>query len=174
VDRRVQQIAEHLGTTVEAVLHAREAYRALHCESLYAPVGNEDGQRDTLLDTLGVSDGELARAFDRVALDALLHQLDERERLIIKLYYEHELTQDEIGHRIGYSQMHVSRLLRRAVSRLTELASAANAAGDQRKSTLALRARPRRPRDARPTPVGVRNSSVDLYEQLQLADPSEA
>jgi RNA polymerase sigma-B factor len=168
------QIAEHLGTTVEAVLDAREAYRALHCESLDAPVGNEDGQRDALLDNLGVSDGELARTFDRVALDTLLHQLDERERLIIKLYYEHELTQSEIGHRIGYSQMHVSRILRRAVSRLTKLASAAIAAGDERNSTLAPRPRPRRPADARPTPVGVTNSSVDLYEQLLAADSSDA
>jgi RNA polymerase sigma-B factor len=168
------QIAEHLGTTVEAVLDAREAYRALHCESLDAPVGtSEEGQRDTLLDTLGVSDTDLACTFDRVALDALLHQLDERDRLIIKLYYKDELTQDEIGRRIGYSQMHVSRIIRKAVSRLTELAAAANTV-PERASTPALRPRPKRPPDARPPHASVTNGSLDLYEQLVLSDSSQA
>jgi RNA polymerase sigma-B factor len=55
---------------------------------------------------------------DRVALDGILETLDERERTIVRLYYYEELTQAEIGKRLGYSQMHVSRLLRRAAARL--------------------------------------------------------
>ena len=48
----------------------------------------------------------------------MLDTLDERDRTIINLYYQDELTQAEIGRRMGYSQMHVSRLLRQAVERL--------------------------------------------------------
>ena len=48
----------------------------------------------------------------------MLDTLDERDRTIINLYYQDELTQAEIGRRLGYSQMHVSRLLRQAVERL--------------------------------------------------------
>ena len=48
----------------------------------------------------------------------MLDTLDARDRTIIHLYYQDELTQAEIGRRLGYSQMHVSRLLRQAVERL--------------------------------------------------------
>jgi RNA polymerase sigma-B factor len=48
----------------------------------------------------------------------VLDTLDERDRTIIQLYYKEECTQAEIGRRLGYSQMHVSRLLRQAVERL--------------------------------------------------------
>ena len=58
------------------------------------------------------------RAHDRTALYSVLDTLDERDRTIIRLYYKDELTQAEIGRRLGYSQMHVSRLLRQAVERL--------------------------------------------------------
>ena len=58
------------------------------------------------------------RAHDRAALHSVLDTLDERDRTIISLYYQDELTQAEIGRRLGYSQMHVSRLLRQAVERL--------------------------------------------------------
>ena len=52
------------------------------------------------------------------SLAAVLDTLGERDRTIIHLYYQDELTQAEIGRRLGYSQMHVSRLLRQAVERL--------------------------------------------------------
>jgi len=45
----------------------------------------------------------------------------------VKLYYQDEPTQSEIGSRLGYSQMHVSRLLRRAVEKLLLAASAPEA-----------------------------------------------
>ena len=51
-------------------------------------------------------------------LEELLETLEERERLIVRLYYQDELTQAEIGRRLGYSQMHISRLLHRAIERL--------------------------------------------------------
>ena len=53
-----------------------------------------------------------------------LRALPERERMILKLRFEEELLQHEIAERIGVSQMHVSRLLRRALDRLHTIASA--------------------------------------------------
>jgi RNA polymerase sigma-B factor len=113
------RIAERSGIEVEDVLEAREAFRALHSDSLDQPRGaRDDEDSGSLLDTLGDADLELGRAHDRAALHAVLDTLDERDRMIIHLYYKEELTQAEIGRRLGYSQMHVSRLLRQAVERL--------------------------------------------------------
>ena len=107
------------GIEVEDVLEAREAFRALHSASLDQPRGSrDDDDAGSLLDSLGDSDLELGRAHDRAALHSVLDTLDERDRMIINLYYQDELTQAEIGHRLGDSQMHVSRLLRQAVERL--------------------------------------------------------
>jgi RNA polymerase sigma-B factor len=118
------QIADHAGVDVEAILEAREAYRALHSDSLDRPTRNGDGQEgDSVLDTLGARDTEIRRVLDRVALDTLLSTLDEREQLVVRLYYQDELTQSEIGEQLGYSQMHISRILRGAIAQLLETAT---------------------------------------------------
>jgi RNA polymerase sigma-B factor len=118
------QIAASAGIEVEDVLEAREAFGALHSDSLDQPRGaRDDEDAGSLLDTLGDADLELGRAHDRAALHSVLDTLDERDRTIIHLYYNEELTQAEIGRRLGYSQMHVSRLLRQAVERLRLAAS---------------------------------------------------
>ena len=107
------------GIGVEDVLEAREALRALHSDSLDQPRGSrDDGDTGSLLESLGDADLEIGRAHDRAALHSVLDTLEERDRAIIHLYYQDELTQAEIGRRLGYSQMHVSRLLRQAVERL--------------------------------------------------------
>ena len=117
-------VAALAGVEVEEVLAARDAYRSLYSESLDRPRRARDGEGDSLLDTLPSRDAELLHAFDRVVLDGLLETLDERERTIVRLYHLEGLTQHEIGRRLGYSQMHVSRLLRRASEQL-ELSAAA-------------------------------------------------
>jgi RNA polymerase sigma-B factor len=115
----VAEIAAHAGVDVEAILEAREASRALHSDSLDRPSRNGDDQEGvSVLETLGARDTELRRVLDRVTLDALLDTLDDREQLIVRLYYVQELTQSEIGEQLGYSQMHISRLLRRAIAQL--------------------------------------------------------
>jgi RNA polymerase sigma-B factor len=62
---------------------------------------------------------------DRDAIAKSWQALPEVERRILKLRFMHDLTQREIGEHIGYSQMHVSRLLRRALARLEPAAEAA-------------------------------------------------
>ena len=61
----------------------------------------------------------------------LVRTLGEREREILRLRFEEDLKQSEIGERLGISQMHVSRLIRQSIERL-ELAAASGAKGRER------------------------------------------
>jgi RNA polymerase sigma-B factor len=117
------ELAEATALGAEDVLEARVAYRALHASSLDAPTLDADGESPALIETMGGDDDGYSTVLDRSALDSLLDELDERDRAIIELYFREELTQSEIGERLGYSQMHISRLLRRAVGELEKAAA---------------------------------------------------
>jgi RNA polymerase sigma-B factor len=87
-----------------------------------AQSGEEDGSA-SLIDTMGGHDNGFRGAFDRVLLESLLEALDEREQAIVRLYHLEELTQSEIGRRLGLSQRHISRLLRQATDKLAATAA---------------------------------------------------
>ncbi|MGQ5259846.1 RNA polymerase sigma factor SigF [Micromonospora sp. ZYX-F-536] len=113
----VTDIADHLGLTEEEVLESLEGARAYNAVSLSSPVGDGTGSTE-LGDMLGGEDNELALAELRVALVPALAALDEREQKIISLRFYGNLTQQEIAAQVGVSQMHVSRLLTRALAKL--------------------------------------------------------
>ena len=118
------QVARQAGVSVEKVIEAREAQQALHADSLDQPRGSgEEEGSASLIDTMGAHDMAFRGAFDRVLLDSLLEALDEREQTIVRLYHLEELTQSEIGRRLGLSQMHISRLLRQASDKLATAAA---------------------------------------------------
>ena len=119
----LSELAEATALGAEDVLEARVAYRALHASSLDAPTLDADGESPALIETMGGDDDGYRTVLDRSALDSLLGGLDERDRAIVELYFREELTQSEIGERLGYSQMHISRLLRRAVGELEKAAA---------------------------------------------------
>ena len=113
----VADIAAHLKLTEEEVLEGLEGARAYNAVSLSTPTG--DGERATELgDMLGGEDGEFELAELRVALGPALATLDEREQKILTLRFYGNLTQSQIAEQIGVSQMHVSRLLARALTKL--------------------------------------------------------
>jgi RNA polymerase sigma-B factor len=112
----VADIAAHLGITEEEVLEGLEGARAYNSTSLSTPA-NDEGSL-TLGDTLGGEDTEFEIAELRVALGPAMARLDEREQQIISLRFYGNMTQSEIADRIGISQMHVSRLLTRALGKL--------------------------------------------------------
>jgi RNA polymerase sigma-B factor len=119
------EVAASAGVNVEQVVAARLAYRALHSDSLDSPRRSDsDDDGESLLDTIGDSDANLDRVIERSTLDAMIDTLDDRDRLIVRLYFQGGLTQSEIGDRLGLSQMHISRLLRSAVKELTLSAAA--------------------------------------------------
>jgi RNA polymerase sigma-B factor len=113
----VADIAAHLRITEEEVLEGLEGARAYNAVSLSTPTG--DGERATeLADMLGAEDREYELAELRVALGPALATLDEREQRILTLRFYGNLTQSQIADQIGVSQMHVSRLLARALTKL--------------------------------------------------------
>jgi RNA polymerase sigma-B factor len=117
---RPRDVAEAIGVSVEDVLEAMEAATAYEATSLDAPRGsNGDDEEWTHGGALGDEDEgyELVELSD--ALRGTLDALPARERLILRLRFERDLTQAEIASCVGVSQMHVSRLLRRSLDRLS-------------------------------------------------------
>ena len=112
----VADIATHLGVTEEDVLEGLEGARAYNATSLSTPI-SADGSTE-LGDTLGGEDHEYELAETRVALGPALAALDEREQKILTLRFYGNLTQSQIADQIGISQMHVSRLLTKALTKL--------------------------------------------------------
>jgi RNA polymerase sigma-B factor len=113
-----EEIAQRLETTVEQVLEARASGSAHRAESLDRPVGQEDA--GSLVELLGTEDPGYERAEYAADLGQLLAVLPARERAALRLRFEEDLVQREIGQRLGISQMHVSRLLRQGIARLQE------------------------------------------------------
>ena len=112
----VAELAKRMGVSPEAILDARQAGYSQFGHSLDAPA-HEDG-RESLVETIGEEDRQLAGADRRTTLKAWLAELPEREREILRERFEEDLTQREIAARCGISQMHVSRLLRKSLERL--------------------------------------------------------
>jgi RNA polymerase sigma-B factor len=115
---KAREVATSLGCTVEEVLEAQEAAASYEAASLDAPVSRDDDESAALVELLGDEDPSFELVNDRQAIATTWRTLPEVEREVLELRFIHDLTQREIGERIGYSQMHVSRLLRRALSRL--------------------------------------------------------
>jgi RNA polymerase sigma-B factor len=115
------EIADHLQLGLEDVVEALQACDARDATSLDRPrvIGEEN---DTLGDTIGGEDREFDRVDDAITAELLMTRLDAREREIIRLRFHEDLTQSEIGERIGCSQMHVSRLVRGAIAKLAAAA----------------------------------------------------
>ncbi|WP_229068940.1 RNA polymerase sigma factor SigF [Actinoplanes sp. DH11] len=113
----VADIAEHLGITEDEVLEGLEGARAYSSASLSTPI-NEEGAE--LGSTLGGEDTAFELAELRIALGPAMASLDEREQRIVSLRFYGNLTQSQIAEQIGISQMHVSRLLTRALAKLRQ------------------------------------------------------
>ena len=118
----VPELAEAVGADEEAILEALEASAAYRATSLSTPRGNEDEAGDTLGDTVGTSEDGFDLAEDRATLAQLLRAVTPREREVLRLRFEEDMTQAEIGERIGVSQMQVSRIIRSSLGRLRMVA----------------------------------------------------
>jgi RNA polymerase sigma-B factor len=121
----VREVAKHLGCSSEQVLEAQEAAASYEAASLDAPAARDDDESASLVDMLGDHDNSYELVEDRQAIASTWAELPPVERQVLELRFMEDLTQREIGERIGYSQMHVSRLLRRALRRLESAAEAA-------------------------------------------------
>jgi RNA polymerase sigma-B factor len=115
------EIASHIGATTEQVLEAREAAGAYRAVSLDRP-RDDDEDSYGMAESMGAEDPGFGIAEDAATVERLMAVLSDREREVLRLRFEEDLTQSEIGARIGVSQMHVSRLIRQAVARLRQTA----------------------------------------------------
>ena len=111
------ELARHLGVTENELLEARRADVVFHVYSLDAPLSERLDSSD-LADVLGEEDPDVQHAVDMEAVTAHWNELPRREQRILLLRFYGNLTQAEIGERLGISQMHVSRLLARALGHL--------------------------------------------------------
>ena len=111
-------VAERLGRSVEDIVEAIEVGDARSPGSLDVPMHDDDSDGGTRLDRVPDPRRDIGRIEDSTALWQLAEALSDREREVLRLRFEGDLTQREIGERIGCSQMHVSRIIRGALTRL--------------------------------------------------------
>jgi RNA polymerase sigma-B factor len=118
----VEQLAQYLEVDVEDVIGGLDAGSAHYSISLDAPAPGGDAEEpQSLGDGLGNRDEGYGLVEAKLSLAAAMTRLPLLERRALTLRLDEELKQAEIAQRLGCSQMHVSRLLRRAQARLVEL-----------------------------------------------------
>ncbi|MFJ4466863.1 RNA polymerase sigma factor SigF [Streptomyces sp. NPDC089424] len=114
----VKELAELMNLSEEEVIEARIASNGYNSASLDATLGGSEEGESVLADFIGTEDAAMELVEDFHALAPLIAELDERSRQILHWRFVDELTQAQIGERLGCSQMHVSRLLSRTLKRL--------------------------------------------------------
>ena len=113
----VGEIAAKLEIDPGEVLEVLEANHNRRPLSLDRPVGGEEDEAPAS-EWVGEEDEGFELVDDKLALEGVLPQLDERERLILRLRFVEDMTQSQIAEQVGHSQMHVSRILRRTLERI--------------------------------------------------------
>jgi len=117
----VSELAAVIGCSDEQILEALQARAGRGRLSLDAPSGGDEDQ-PALGERLGSNDAEYELAESRVMVDGLLEMVSPRAREVIRLRYHEDLTQAEIGERLGVSQMQISRILRKTLQQLRDVA----------------------------------------------------
>jgi RNA polymerase sigma-B factor len=121
----VAELAEAIEASTEQVLEAMEAGAAYEPVSLdSAPPGDDGDPGGTYSERVGAEDIRYEFVEYGAAIATTVRELSERERVILYLRFVDDFTQSEIAERIGVSQMHISRLIRRALAKLRTAAEA--------------------------------------------------
>jgi RNA polymerase sigma-B factor len=116
----IAELAKAAGVGEEEVLEALESGRAYASLSLSQGTGQDDGEELDPLELLGEVEHRYEVSEDRAVLAPGFRVLDARERRILHLRFFEGLTQSQIAQRVGISQMHVSRLIRRALEKIRD------------------------------------------------------
>ena len=113
----VPELADRTGLETDVVVQALDVQSAVQAASIDKPAAS-DGEGHSVADLLGSVDANIERTDTSITIRSVLDRLPERERRIVELRFYGERTQQEIADEIGISQMHVSRLLRQALTML--------------------------------------------------------
>jgi RNA polymerase sigma-B factor len=116
---RDEELARHLGVSLDDLRDAHRADMVFHSHSLDAPVYGQDDP-GTLAELIGQEDPQVEHTLDMEAVLTHWNDLPEREQRILTMRFYGNMTQAEIGDQLGISQMHVSRLLARALRYLRD------------------------------------------------------
>ncbi|MGB3635499.1 MAG: SigB/SigF/SigG family RNA polymerase sigma factor, partial [Rubrobacteraceae bacterium] len=116
----VPELAAKLEADEESVIEALALGRAYNTASLDAPVNQSDSDSDTIVDLQADENSPIEGLEDKILLQKAIDGLKGQQQQILKLRFNEGKTQTEIAVQIGVSQMHVSRLLRRALDDLRE------------------------------------------------------
>jgi len=111
----VQEIAEHAGMETSQVDEVLVAKLERTPVSLDQP---DDEEGHTPEHRVGITDPNFDLVEDQDEIREAMSELTSVERRVLRLRFIEDMTQSEIAERIGYSQMHVSRLLRRSLEQL--------------------------------------------------------
>ena len=124
----VGEIAGRLQIEPVEVLEAMEASHNRRPLSLDRPAGTDEDEAPAS-ESIGEEDRGFEMVEGKATLEEAIPRLDERERLVLRLRFAEDMTQAQIAERIGHSQMHVSRILRRALQQIREQVENADEAG---------------------------------------------
>jgi RNA polymerase sigma-B factor len=114
----IDELAQTLDADVESVAEALTLGRAYNTASLDAPISQDESDGDTILDLQADDNSPIDGLEDKILLQKAMDNLKGQQQEILKLRFNEGKTQTEIAEKIGVSQMHVSRLLRRAIDDL--------------------------------------------------------
>jgi RNA polymerase sigma-B factor len=114
----VAELARELDADEDDVIEAVVSAQNYRVVSLDTPLTEDGGAGGTLGDALPSDADEFDRVEELVSLRPMLDKLSPRDRRVLALWYFEELTQQQIGERIGVTQMQVSRLISKALERL--------------------------------------------------------
>lgn len=121
----VAEIADEMNCCEGEVIEAYEAGHNRHPVSLDQGLGSTEEDSPSPAEWLGREDAGFDRAESRILLHDAMDELSGEERMVLTLRFRDELTQSEIAEKIGHSQMHVSRMLRRILDRMGDRLPAA-------------------------------------------------
>jgi len=136
----VAELARKLDEPEEHVLEALHAHHARYAVSMQAQLGSEDDGVARLEDRLGLDDEAYDVAEERVVLERLLRMVTARDRRVLRMHFDLDMTQREIGEVLGVSQMQVSRIIRHALRRMRIGATRSEELSSERSEELLLRA----------------------------------
>jgi RNA polymerase sigma-B factor len=118
----IKQIADYIGISEEEVLEALEMGQSYHSLSLDKKMDlKSDDAKITILDLVGVREQGYDKVEYKLLIEKLLPVLSEQEQMILHSIYFQNMSQKEVGEILGISQMHVSRLQRRALIKMREM-----------------------------------------------------
>lgn len=118
----VAEVAAHLEVERDDVIRALGASAAFNAAPLEVSSAGDDEASMDRSARLAEDDADLEKTAQRLMVERLIETLPEREQEIVRLRFYDEMTQTEIAERVGVSQMHVSRLIRRSLASMREIA----------------------------------------------------